>query len=326
MLAAGFLLILGPAAAAQQSLAGLECGRPATPVERAICADPGLAMAHAAMTFALQGLKAELPAEQQSALLQDQQAWILAREASCGDAAGAALVRCLSAETRARERMLSGGGRNRARNAPRLQPAFFHEVRKDRYDIEVGYPQIPHPRGNGETVFDKTAHDAILGDAGLMNQYRNAEGAGPAAHVVFYDVHYLGPRLATIVFWLVSRSRAWAHPFTARETLVFDLMLGRPLRPDDVLEAPAQAVGPIASLCKRRLEKDAAEQGWKLLPNADPAVAVANFQNWAPGPFALDILFDAGIIAPEAAGPHECRLDYPLLALNIKLKTPLPPR
>jgi uncharacterized protein YecT (DUF1311 family) len=326
MLLAAFLVCADPTASAQQSAPGPECGRATTPADRAACADPGLAVANTSMSFAFQGLKAQLPADQQAALLQDQQAWTEARAASCGDNAGAALVRCLLAETQARERMLAGGGRNRDRNAPRLQPVFFREVRKDRYDIDVAYPEIPHARSPGETAFNKTAHDAILGDVGLMSQYRNAEGAGLSAHVVFYDVHYLGPRLATIVFWLVSRSRAWAHPFTARETLVFDLALGRPLHPDDVIEAPAQAVAPIAALCKRRLEKDAAEQSWRLLPNANPATAVANFQNWAPGPFALDILFDAGIVAADTAGTHECRLDYPLLALNIKLKAPLPPR
>jgi len=143
---------------------------------------------------------------------------------------------------------------------------------------------------------------------------------------VTYDLAYLGPRLATVVFRHISTGGGLPHPFTARQTLVFDFSLGRPLRPEDILFDPARSVGPIAGLCKERLERAAKQQGWALQPKADVAQVINNFQSWAPGPFALEILFDAGTVAPEAAGAHECRMDYAALLRWLMPGGPVPPK
>ncbi len=168
----------------------------------------------------------------------------------------------------------------------------------------------------------------ILGDQALMQDYRtgNSEHPGTAAiHLVSYDIAYLSPALATIVFRHVSLEGGNSRPFTARQTLVFDFKLGRPLSPEDVLEKPAQAVGPIAGLCEQRLKKQAAEQGWRLLPRANFADVVNTFQSWAPGPLSVEILYDAEMVAPYSAGGHECRLDYGALLRWLKPGGPLPP-
>lgn len=53
---------------------------------------------------------------------------------------------------------------------------------------------------------------------------------------------------------------------------------------------------------------------------------INNLQAWAPRPFALEILFEAGTVAPETAGAHECRIDYVALLRWLSPGGPLPPK
>jgi uncharacterized protein YecT (DUF1311 family) len=326
--ALALFVLLSAASSAQQPRAAPQCAGAGTAIEKAICSVPRLASAEVGMNFAFRVLQRELPAGQQAALMADQQIWARAREVDCADKAAQLLAGCVFDETEARRRLLSGKGRNADPNAPRLQATFFHEVRKGEYEIAVAYPQIPNPHIAADAIFNKIAHDLVLDDEGLMREYRSSEGSGgtTALHSVSYDIAYLSPGMATIIFRHVSLGRQLPHPFAARQTLVFDFALGRPLTPEDVLFSPAQAIGPIAGLCKERLEKQAAREGWQLQPRTDLAQIVNNFQAWAPGPFALDILFDPDVVASHAAGAHECRLDYLALLKWLKPHGPLPPQ
>lgn len=311
--AAALCLCLGPIASAQQT-------GPAR---------PKLAAADNAMTFAYRLLDRQLKGSQQTALEANQRIWARERDAGCGGFSGNARAECLLDETEARRRMLDGEGRNGRSDAPRLQPTFFHEAKPGQYEIAVAYPQIAGEHDVADATFNKIAHDLVLSDEGLMREYRGAAaaaGKGAATHLVTYDLAYRGPRLATIVFRHISTGGALPRPFTARQTLVFDFSLARPLRPEDVLFEPARAVAPITTLCKERLEKQAAREGWALQPKADFGQIINNFQAWAPGPFALEILFDAGTVAPASAGAHECRMDYAALLRWLMPGGPIPPK
>ena len=63
-----------------------------------------------------------------------------------------------------------------------------------------------------------------------------------------------------------------------------------------------------------------------MQPKADFGQVINNFQAWAPGPFALEILFDAGTVAPASAGAHECRMDYAALLRWLTPNGPIPPK
>ena len=310
--------------ATQHASPGDVCARGRGAVERALCDIPAVVAADAAMNFAERGLAQELPAADRPALAVERQAWLRARAGSCGGDAAGALARCLVAETEARTRMLDGGGHNREPRAPQLRPVFFHEARPGRYDIDIAYPQIVGASGGAEAAFNRAAHDLILGDAGLMAQFRSG-GGGVVGSAVFYDIHNLGPRLVTVVFWLISAAGRGEHPFIGRESLMFDLRQGRGVVPEDVLNAPAAAARAIAALCRTKLEAAASAEGWRLAAGADPTAIVASFRNWAPGPLAVDILFDPGTVAAEAAGVHACRIDYAAMLPLLKLKGSLPP-
>jgi uncharacterized protein YecT (DUF1311 family) len=317
-------LMLAAAMLAPASARAAECAGIRAPADREICGEPGLAAAEAAMQVAYSLLRAQLPPARQAALQLDQEAWRRAREASCGDKADGSLVHCLIDETEARRNMLAGEGRNGAVEGPALDPAFFRDVRKGAYEIEIAYPQL---QGGGGPIaaFNGAAHDFILADSRLMAQFRT-----PAAGAVFtsvsYDVVYFDARLATVVFWIVSTAPGWSHPFTARESLAFDLSLGRPLSPADVVLAPDRAVGAIAAQCRSLITDEARRGGWGLASHADPLRVVDDFRNWAPGAFALDLLFDPGSLQGYAAGPRACRLDYDTIAQWLKRDGPIPPK
>jgi hypothetical protein len=313
------LLGLGAPALGLQSSLAAGCGR-------AACDAPPVVAAEAAMQFAERGLAQELSLAERSALQSEGATWRRARDASCGAETGAATTRCLVEETEARTRMLESGGRNRDPKAPQLRPTFVREARPGQYETDIVYPQITGTEGAAALAFNKAAHDLILGDTGLMGEFRSGGNAGaPTSNSVFYDIPYLGPRLVTVVFWLISGSGRLAHPFVGRESLVFDLQLGRGLAPEDALVDPAQAAVRIAALCRAQLAGAARVQDWRPAAAADATAVVANFRNWAPGPLALDILFDPGTVAAEASGLHTCRLDYAALLPMLKLRGPLPP-
>jgi hypothetical protein len=289
-------------------------------------ADPKLAAAETAMSFSYRLLDRQSNGVQKAALEANQRIWQRERDAGCGDKSGKMRVECLLDETEARRRLLEGEGRNGRSDGPKVQPVFFQEAKPGQYEIAVAYPQVAEEHGIADATFNKIAHDLVLGDEGLMREYRGGEGGGPATHLVTYDLAYLGPRLATVVFRHISTGGGLPHPFTARQTLVFDFSLGRPLRPEDMLFEPAKAVGPITGMCNDRLVREATREGWSLQPKADIAQVINNFQTWAPGPFALEILFDAGTVSPATSGAHECRIDYSALLRWLTPSGPIPPK
>ena len=147
---AGIALAISVAGAAAAQPAP-ECARAKTPAEKAICGDPKLRDADAAMSRAYAALKSALPQDQQAALLADQRQWVARRDRWCSDKQGPALDACLWRETETRRRFLAGEGPNVAPDAPHLVPAFFHEARKGRYEISIAYPRLSE--GGAEPAF-----------------------------------------------------------------------------------------------------------------------------------------------------------------------------
>ena len=185
ILAAAVLLVaIAPIAAAQQTL---------KPQARVTASDE-------AMNLSYRLLDRQLNGAQKAALEANQRIWQRERDAGCADRSAAVRAECLIDENEARGRLLEGEGRNGKSIGPRLQPTFFHEAKPGQYEIAVAYPQIANEHDLAEAGFDKIAHDLVLGDGGLMREYRNERAGTPATHLVTYDIAYLGPRLATIVF------------------------------------------------------------------------------------------------------------------------------
>src|SRR5262249_7371081 len=292
------------------------------------CGNAELAAADKAMAVAYTAFRAELPPEQQKALLADQRRWITRRTAACGDRTGEAFAQCLLAETEARRRFFAGEGPNGAQDAPRIVPALFHEARKGRYEISIESPQMLMPRGLAATAFERAAR-AIAFGKDAVKQYRELER--PIAKGVenyyeaTYQVTYADPKLVSLVF-IFDTFTGGAHPNHARIVLLFDLAAGHALKLTDVLTEPKEAGAEISERCEAQLEKQATKEGWELFDNADVAAVVGDATNWAADKNGIDILFDPYSVAAYVVGMRECRLTYADLMQWLKPGGPLPPR
>jgi uncharacterized protein YecT (DUF1311 family) len=319
------LLLLAAGAAAQPAP---DCRQAKTEADKAICGNPDLAAADKRMAEAYAAFRAELPPDQQKALLADQRRWITRRAAACGEKSDDALVQCLLAETDARRRLLAGEGPNGALGAPRIVAGLFHEARKGRYEISIEYPKVLTPHGPAATAFERAAHAIAFGKDAVA-EYRAMEPPHAAGAENFYDVDYtvsyLDSRLAALVF-TISTFTGGAHPNMARVALVFDLTAGRPLRLTDFLADPKPAVVEIAAQCKAQFAAEGAKDGWELFDNADVAAVVGEIDNWSVIKDGVEILFDPYAVAAYVAGPHECRLSYADLKPWLKPGGLLPPQ
>ena len=322
-----FLYSVLPSAVAAQQPAP-DCSRAKTAVDRAICAVPELKTADASMAEAYSTLPSALPGGQRSGLLADQRRWLRERDATCSEKSDRDLVDCLLAETDRRRRLLAGEGPNLATGAPRPQPAFFQEMKKARYEIDVVYPHIAKPNSPAEISFNKAAHELVPGKEAL-SEIRGSEpvpGApGISSYGASYDVTYLDPRLASIVFTIYTYGAGAAHPNIGRESLVFDFSRRRALTMADLVGSPAGAISAISEFCKGQLKALAAKDGWELFDDADFAMVVRDLAHWAPGKAGVDIMFDPYSIAAYVFGPHECRLSWSDLSPWLKPDGPLPP-
>src|SRR5947207_2575664 len=106
---------------------------PIASAQQTRAADPKLAAADTAMTFAYRMLDRQLKGAQQAALEANQRIWGRERDAACSDKSGPRRAECLLDETEARRRMLDGEGRNGPSGGPKLQPIFFHESKAGQY-------------------------------------------------------------------------------------------------------------------------------------------------------------------------------------------------
>jgi uncharacterized protein YecT (DUF1311 family) len=307
----------------------LECDAAKTLIEQALCGTSELSDADAAMARTYESLRSALPGDQQALLLADQRRWLRNRDVTCGEKRDRELLECVLAETERRRLFLAGEGPNGAADAPRLQPAFFRETKKGRYEINALYPHIVKPQGPAENAFNKEAHDLVLSKKALDDTRASEpppDAPGISSYNVTYDVTYLDPRLAAIVFTISTYGAGAAHPSTGRESLVFDFSRGRRLTLADVVSSPAVAIPAISELCKNQLTAQAAKVCWELLDDADFPAVVGEFVRWAHDKDGVNILFDQYSIAAYVFGQHECRLSWADLAPWLKPRGPLPPQ
>lgn len=170
-------MLWASAAAAQASF---DCSKASTVAEKAICADPGLAAADAAMAQAFGALLKTLASAQQAALRADQKNWLTGRDGGCFDKKDDALTKCLLAATESRRHFLAGEGDNGAAGAPALLPVYLVGSRKGAYDITVAYPQFAVPAA---PKFNAVAHELVFGKDVLSEYRRTSRTRSTAAAI-----------------------------------------------------------------------------------------------------------------------------------------------
>jgi hypothetical protein len=185
------------------------------------------------------------------------------------------------------------------------------------------------PSSPAQNAFNNAARAVAL-DSRALSEIRDGQAApgapGISSYTVNYDVRYLDPRLAAVVFTIDTFGAGAAHPNSFRESLIFDLSHGRKLTLADVLGAPAEAVPAISELCRTQLKAQADKEDWQLFDDADFPAVVRELAHWAPDKDGVNILFDQYSVAAYAFGPHECRLSWSDLKPWLKPESPLPPQ
>jgi len=296
-----------------------DCGKAQTASEKAICGNPELAAADAAMGAAFAALAKTMPPAQQTALKLNQRAWITDRDGGCSEKKDDALAQCLLDATRTRQHSLIGEGDNGPAGAPPLLPSFFYESKKKAYEITIAYPQA-----GAAPKFNAAVHDAIFGKDAL-SEYRqngpNRFNGSSNFYQASYDITYLDPHLAAVTLSFGAYAGG-AHPTGWRIALLWDMATDKPIGLDAILADPKNAVPAISALCKAQAEKE----DWGLFDNPDFESVVQDTKSWSVAKDGVTILFDAYSVAPYVAGPHECRLTYAELKEWLKPGGSLPPR
>jgi uncharacterized protein YecT (DUF1311 family) len=278
-----------------------DCNRARSAAERAICMDPHLAAADSEMAKAYSALRALLPAAQHAALLENQREWIAQRDGVCQDT-GSELTQCLLEQTQARRRFLAGEGPNGEFGAPRLLPAFHREA-ATHYKISIEYPQIPSAGGAIAASFNQQSRKIAFGSGpGGAKAFRNNEPLRNSEAKTFYDasyeIRYLDAHLASVVF-AIATYEGGAHPNGESVGLLFDFDQVRPLRLNDFLANPEEAIPAIAAHCERQATKE----DWGVFENADFAAVVSDIAGWTAGKDGVAILFNPYSVAPYVSGP-----------------------
>lgn len=316
-----FLAALVPAARPLAAQPAPDCAKARSTVEKAICGDPAVTAADAAMAKAYAALAATLTPPQQADLRRDQRRWVTARDRACAETKNQALTTCLRGETERRRRFLAGQGANGAAGAPALLPVYFYEAKKGAYEITIAYPAFVPPKG---AAFNQAAHDAVLGKDALKDYRQNGPNKFNGSSNFYqatYDTTYLAAHLVSVTFEFAAYAGG-AHPNSWRIGLLWDPERDRPLALGDFLADPAQAVPAISALCKSQGEK----QDWGLFDNPDFAAVVKDEKSWAVDKDGVTIMFDPYSVAPYVSGPHDCRLSHADLKDLLKPGGPLPPQ
>jgi uncharacterized protein YecT (DUF1311 family) len=302
-----------------------DCSKAQTAAEKAICGNPELAAADAAMGTAFAVLAKTMPPEQQTGLRNSQRQWVHARDAACLEAKDAALTSCLLAETNKRRLFLAGEGPNGPTDAPRVLPAFYDQTEKGIYEITVEYPQFAPPAG---ASFNRVVRDQTIAPK-TLSEYRQVERqretGAPNFYQVGYDITYLDPLLAAVTLQFASYSGG-AHPNSWRSAMLWDPTTDKPMALADFLADPKQAAPAVGALCRDKLAVEAKAEDWEFFDNADFGAVVGDVKTWAVGKDGVTIIFNPYSVAAYVVGPRDCRLSYVELKQWLKPGGVLPPR
>lgn len=306
--------------------ASFNCAKASTRAEKAICANPPLSAADAAMAQTYRSLLGRLAAAQRPGLVRSQQEWLRARDRNCGyDRTPAGFSRCLLTTTGFRTKILSIPTVVTA-NGAKIAPNVFHQDQPGVYEITAIYPSAEGGNPGATADFNRLVRNAAVGSRDFKAFYARNMLSIPNTFSEWYRLESLGGNLVSLLLTTDSFSGG-AHGIAERQAMLIDLASGRKLGLDALLKDPARAVPAISNICKEKLRAEAKQQGWADMlwiddpkMDADPKKEVKDPSNWFVQPGGVEILFGEYTIGPYAIGLHQCRLGYGELApwLNKK--------
>jgi len=296
-IAAAVMLGAAPAVA-------FDCGKAATAIEKAICADPALKAADSAMADAYAALRASMGDDQRRALKGDQLDWLRRREDLC--TAPPVDGACLLRETQRRTRLLTGTPDYAERGAPKFTPFFHRKVDEARQiEISMVWPEAAGPGMN--------PLNGLIGQATSGGEVDRDLVEGPYGNTMGYRIGYASGRLISIVFDGYEYTGG-AHGMGYAVAVNYLPQAGRALTIDDFLDDRGKAA--LIPLCRAAIaaEKRTREVPEELIDSSlgDEALAdsIGTIAAWSFGHDGALIHYDAYALGSYAEGAYDCRVSW----------------
>lgn len=298
-----------------------DCGKAATDVEKAICADPQLKRLDGQLADAYAAVKAASTPQEQKMLARSQKRWIAEREYCSGDDAGVAA--CVAAKTKDRLSLLLGAPESGPGAPGKLVPVFLvQDGDETRWDIDMSLLRFADARTAGEKRLNKYA-DGILRKAKLGPHGEESNGMTYAMEDSL-ALTYASPALLSVRHDNYV-NEGGAHGNYGTGNLNVDMATGRVLAIKDIVDAAG-----AATLIKRCAAEIEAERK-KRVPDAEDvpytqkerdatiAQTVRDLGSWSIGQDEITVTFNPYAVGAYAEGSYTCSFptkDVKALALK----------
>ncbi|PNG26415.1 lysozyme inhibitor LprI family protein [Methylocella silvestris] len=287
-----------------------DCAKAATPIEKAICANPTVLAADEAMTKAYDGLADSLKPEHRQALLISQRRWLEQRANLCVSEDGKAVDSCLVEKTADRRAFLAGEPQSGPGAPPGFAPLFIQHVGKPgEYDINVEALKFVDPKRPGEILFNQKVgslldevppvRDKDIRDGQTYSYW--LEVTAPFASEKFVSGHTE----------LYDYSGG-AHGNTQTSNFAIDLASGRELAFADMFDEAAKQ--PFEDSCLAQIKAQKHEKLPDVTLSGDEiaelekaiAVSTAELKEWSFTATSATIGFDAYTLGAYVEGSYSC--------------------
>ncbi len=306
-----------------------DCSKASTAVEKAICARPELAKADRAMAAAYNDLAGKLTGAAKEHLIKDQTQWIASRNRACTGGAEE-IARCLRQRYEARLENLKAFGQDAY---PFIgEQTLFKEgkVGKVSYTIDASWPQFDGTTADF-SAFNRHLADLSrkAGDEAIPDRKAGAEA--PFDQIWTYDQRFTLQRPSPDAVAVAVKFYGYtggAHGMSGTTAYLVDLRSGRAVPPGAVFAKGDAWLTTLVPLVRADLKKqfDAGKPGFDDALEPDKlAKLLREPDHYYYRRGKLELIFDAYVVGPYAAGPYTVDIPYatlkPLLAADGPLGT-----
>jgi uncharacterized protein YecT (DUF1311 family) len=299
----GFLALTGSLFLVPATAQALDCGKAATIIEKAICADAKVKAVDDAMSKAYARLWKQYDKVERKALAALQLKWLKEREESCEKKNGEALALCVAQETQSRLDYFTGKPLSGPGTGTRMIPQLGHQDSSDTTAyIEVQLSRFAQPRSAGEKLFN--AEIAVA--AGELPYGETIEGMGgsPYQYFVYIGLEYASPKFISTE---ISTWNQVGGTNSQRYNINIDLQRGVAWKVEDWFDD--KAVVELKKRCLASVIAAMAEEGQTYDPT-DPLYTEESIGNSVVWPQAWSIARDTVTVNFDTRtygrGPDSC--------------------
>jgi uncharacterized protein len=302
------LAALALLALSSTSALAFDCGKAATDVEKAICADPQLKRLDGQLADAYAAVKASSSPAEQKMLARSQKRWIAEREYCSGGDNG--ITACIAQKTKDRLSLLLGAPESGPGAGAKMVPVFLvQDGTTKQWDIDMSLIRFADAQTAGEKAFNRLA-DGILKQAKLGPHGEDSNGMVYGMEDTL-SLTYASPALVSARhdFYI---NEGGAHGNYGTGNFNVDMASGRQIAIKDVVDAAGAAT--LTAWCKTELDAERK----KRVPDADDvpydektrdatiAETVRDLRSWSIGADEITVSFDPYAIGAYAEGAYSC--------------------